>query len=362
MKLLTIFCLICTLSGCAGFHAIPPNNYSVISAKTSSFVTRIVVDQNGNIYPESPNYIPKKPFFNGFNIGYTLEENIKKDINLIALKASNEIEIKNNKARKLNPQSKTFFLIHGFNNDFSKAKTFYEEVEERIDSLTGVKNHYVEFYWDGLYNGKTTLDIPYFYWGDSLTYSNYAGQIGLRRILNRLKSTNELYFITHSRGAAVAFSSLLDPVYKPEIARDMPKHKIIPEEAMTNRFNKIRIISLAPAIGPVGHNLNNSLKRNLPRDTKIFIGFNSKDMTLKKGVFWNKSHKIGDTTLGSKDEVYEQVEKSLNTSDTKMIQRINYSQFGHGAEKYLDNQGNFECLLWAAGVKIKGQPCITRYE
>lgn len=331
------------LVGCAGLHSTPPNNYSSSSDPST---IRVSFDQYGDIYPSSPETkMPEQKYF-GFNHAFSIKnflENNSHPYNddLIEQRYSNiATQIVTNARR--HQGSKIVFLIHGFNNSFEEASDSYEKIKSFMRLHSKTHFIFVEIYWDGLYKGPFSFPLPLAYWFDSLTYSNIAGQVGLRRLFNDLPDNSHISIITHSRGAGVALSALHDPVYD--------SHITVPhfEELNPNKIGKVNLISIAPAVG-TGH-LFSDMPDNIKQSSQFFIGFNENDPALQKSIkkFGVDSQNFGDTSLGTDDSFYLEIEKKLN-KNSKVIQRVKYENYhSHSFDGYIQNEEKTKCLLWAS--------------
>ncbi|WP_433848182.1 alpha/beta hydrolase [Acinetobacter proteolyticus] len=365
MKNISILLLIATLSGCAGLPSIPPDGYSK-TQETPPLTTRVAFDQLGEIYPISPPF--KLPGRNklkpNINSGFSIREHFRRNSlnynpDQITFDITKKI-VENSESTGAN--SKIIFLIHGFNNSFYEAKTSLELIKDTIEKDNTSKNTYVEVYWDGLHKGVFSFKSPNFYWQNALTNSNFAGEVGLRNLLNKLPDNTDLYFITHSRGAAVVFSAFTNPIYDPNIKEPNS------QKLALSKFNKVRIVSFAPAIG-TGHfsdideNIKATIPKDFPQDTKVFLGFNSSDRTLKKFMPKKIGERLlGSTKLGYDNSYYKNVEKIFNTKNL-WIQRQEYTQKKHGLKEYFgleqsQNRTYTNCILWASSlIKTKPREC-----
>lgn len=347
MKNLIIFSSIFMLSGCVGLHNVPPIGYS--ETIPSDLTTRVAFDQYGNIYPDSPPYkIPQldrligkdEPFDLVIEM-HKLGENYNNEIQDKIYRDAVE-KIKNNQ-KIAGENSKIIFLIHGYNNNFGEASDSYKYIKEYLKKQNNTKYTFVEIYWDGLYRGPRSAILPVFYWGDATLNSDIGGQVGLRKLLNRMPKDTNLYVITHSRGAGVIFSAISNPIYKLGYE---PKSY---EDFNTNIFNKARIVSIAPAIG--GAHISNSIKSNLPKDTKVLVGYNSYDLTVRKYLLSLKAgNKVaGDTSLSNSNSFFKKMESQLN-KEGKWIQRVKYQDTRHEVQAYFSYTNKTNCLLWAANI------------
>jgi len=333
------------ISGCAGLHSIPPSDYTA-TAPTNT--VRIFFDQWGSVYPKAPPaQMPTSPIL-GWNAPFSISTHMqatqqnydKRTVTDLVGEFGRDII----RSLDMNSTKRLYVLIHGYNNSFSEASKTFEDIRCQILNANAKVSVFLEVYWDGLYEGLFTVPIPVWYWFDSMTYSNLVGQVGLRRILNQLPNDTELIFITHSRGAGVAFSALTDPMYD--------SHITIPnfESIDARRFSSITLIAVAPAIGS-GHPLS-GLHESLPDRSGIIVGFNANDPVLQKSLLGSKT--FGDTSLGASEEFYVDAESRLNGS-RKWLQRVQYVNYKeHDAKHYLTyrNGEAFRCLLWSATPEI----------
>lgn len=328
---------ILALEGCAGLHSMPPTNYSSAS---DDFTYRVFFDQYGDPYPSSPSAeMPKQKTF-GRNTAFSIRTHMKDtnqpydDVTI----AKHYVELVTSISNRLTENSKLVFLIHGYNNSYSEANSSFEYIKNYLKSKSDTDFVFLEVYWDGLFKGRFSSPLPFAYWFDSLTYSNIAGQVGLRKLINRLPDNTDLTVITHSRGAGVIFSAISDPVYD--------QHIVVPEyEAYTGEnLSSLNIVSIAPAVGN-GHPLED-LSEVLGERAKVFIGFNENDPALQKSKVG--SGPFGDTSLGTSNKFYLNAEKLAN-AEHLILQRVIYNNYNrHGVRGYIDAEPKTDCLFWAA--------------
>lgn len=351
MKFILIV-LMLALSGCAGLHSMPPNGYSN-TADSSSL--RVFFDQYGGLFPSSPKALmPKQKIF-GSNYAFSIRTHMKNTEQPYTNESTEKqyIDLTNTISEKLKTKnSKLVFLVHGYNNSFDQASSSFEYVKSFLKSSSKSNYVFVEVYWDGLLKGPFSSPFPLAYWFDSLTYSNIAGQVGLRKLINRLPIETDLTVVTHSRGAGVIFSAISNPLYD--------DHIVVPdfEEFKGSNISNLNIVSIAPAVGN-GHPTDD-LSKVLPEGAKIFIGFNESDPALQKsqGKIKVGSNKFGDTSLGTDNEFYLAAEKSANTARI-VLQRVVYKGYNaHGIRGYIDAESQTKCLFWASKlVEEKPSAC-----
>lgn len=316
-----IVLLICTLGlfGCAGTHTIPATDWEYEISKTKPL--RIVFDQDGNPYPsDSPqrkiwqDYKPSvkaKIFGEAFQLRHRTyraksegESNqyygYKDDENLLEEYAKILDERLINKDRLI-------VFIHGFNVDYEDAENVMTTFRDGIKTDNSAV---LEVVWDGLHRSLPTTK-----WLKSMTYSNLAGQFGLRRLLNKLQlKDKQVYFATHSRGAAVALSALVDPLYDDHIVGpngDKPVKDDIDFEKpnWAAKPSGIHFFMFAPAMGK-GH-IFPGFEEKLPKvGVKMYVVVKENDYATNK-LFIGKGP-FGSTHLNG-DEVYlNRVKTQLN--------------------------------------------------
>ncbi|MDO6477349.1 alpha/beta hydrolase [Alteromonas sp. 1_MG-2023] len=373
------------LGGCAAKHVIPPEDYQVRNLDAAHYqpgvkehIFRVSFDQHGSMYPLYPDHYlftitPHRIKCRFISCGWSIHSTIDPEGNQPSYHfIDSHNTFKNTLLTKLNTSlektQKLVVFIHGFNNDFDAASKNFGLIREKIDmdNIT-----ILEVYWDGL-----DLPIPLFPWAKALTYSNLAGQIGLRGILNGINVHDiELAFITHSRGAAVAVSAISDPIYDDDICapQETGKHdylqlceKQIPSEAFVDEsfprfepfkssiFSNINLVFFAPAIG--GGHFWSEMNRYLPDSINVnfFVAANEGDYANGKVI--GKPGFYGDTSLGADRKEIERYISILNASMPKIsLQYLFFNDgFYHGLDDYFneeDNGGLPECLLWASQLR-----------
>jgi len=339
--------LVALLSGCGGLHVVPDNNYSVTDDPNT---IRVAFDQDGDIYPQSPpDQMPNPPKFN-INWAFTLADSYERRTGQpytrqIRDQIYDEVTKQVIAATQRLGTNRVVFLVHGYNNSYREASGHIDDLKIMVRESMGEEEAvFVEVYWDGLYKGRYTWPPGMMYWFDGMTYSNIVGQRGVRRLLNQLPAGLDVVFITHSRGAGVAFSAFADPDYDDDI--EVPCY----ERLRKDHFASVTIIPIAPAIGD-GHPLE-ALKAALPADSRVVVGFNENDWVLgKEFLFLRKNpENFGSTQLGTDDEYFREQESLLNADGRVWLQRVVYQCFPkHRWDEYIEHEAT-ACLLWRGGL------------
>lgn len=369
------------LGGCAGRHSIPPHDFAYAPAPKLNTI-RVAFDQDGSLYPTAPDdgvytatplsnnclYNPLYSWFKGCSYRlHVLEQFNRRTYKGYSFYETNAA-VRNSVVYRLNKSlAKTGRLvikIHGFNNGFEDANSNFAMFDER---MTESDHTVLEVYWDGLV--KT---IPFSIWDTALLYSNLAGQIGLRGILNRIDTPYELVFITHSRGAAVALSAISDPIndklcapqydlstnyahlcgsYMKEVLVDPDTFPRF-EPFKTENIQSLKVLMVAPALGnghfwPGMNRYLNDFKR-----IDFYIAANKRDIATTK-LFAPSS--FGDTRLGNDKQYIREVQDMLESSLPNMHMQVLWfeSGFYHGVSRYFgkENGDKPECLMWAGGLQ-----------
>lgn len=151
-------------------------------------------------------------------------------------------------ARLIAGRDRVFILIHGFNINEAEAAYAFDLVESRIAFTP--RDVVIRVHWDGMIGSGLGVGRV---WFPAAGYSQVVGVRGLRRILN-LASGQNVYLISHSRGASVILSALANPPFTPGFRRATASlpfagPSFLRPPALMERHNHIRAIFLAPAIG-----------------------------------------------------------------------------------------------------------------
>lgn len=351
------------LAGCAGQHVRPSANYADAPPK----VVRVAFDQNGDLYPRKPDevdWVSPKPTLLDKTLGreFSLRLLTKKSpvpyepaARLIAEKSAQE-ELR----RALVDADTLVVLIMGFNVSYSDAIDSFALLRNRVPLLSANNVATVEVIWDGLVpqseDDLSTLS-KFTFWNKALTYSNLAGQCGLRRLLAAVDRPVKLRFLTHSRGAAVALSSLANPMYDNDIivhcGRDFP-----PLDA--SQFIDVKIAAFAPAIGN-GH-LTSELDAQLRSHKKplqLALGINERDVATSKSFLPARSR--GDTRLGS-DVKYGSTEAGKTRQNVDFVGVGFNHGSNHSLKAYLDsNPQARDCLLEFAALTSGSTPNCEQF-
>jgi hypothetical protein len=305
----------------AGIHCVPHTDYL---SSCPADVVRIVFDQYGVLYPRGDRAPVPKPQVLGHNLAFSIRSFLANkghqyDLEYERSLVRGEID---SKLKLVGAKSLTA-LIHGYNNSYEAASTNYGILKNRIRSMIADPTLFLEVYWDGLCRGPFTAPFPLWYWFDALTYSNFAGQVGLRPILRSIDAKVPLLVCTHSRGAGVALSAIVDPVFDPGVRALNPEVSEAPD--METRAAGVGLVCLAPAVGN-GHPLI-EMPMKLPVRSSLGIGFNALDPALGKGL--GKHHPgvavgFGDSSLGMNEATYRTAEKRINSASENWLYREVY--------------------------------------
>lgn len=292
------------LAACGGMHVRPPADY-VQAGKpvSSSSLVRVAFDQLGDVYPRDASSVPWPERTPGVNARFALRD-IREHVDhgRPLYGPEQRLEAEDAVVAELNSMlavgDTLLVLVHGFNEDFESAQRLYSASR---DLLGNVKPAVIlEVYWDGLRMRQPkfmTEQTRVTFWPDALLNSNYAGQKGLRPILNRLSKPVDLRFLVHSRGTAVALSAVADPVYDGDFGSD-PEDRVRP---LNNpNIRSIKIAAFAPAVGS-GHVGEAVYEKWGNHTVDMTFSVNPMDYALSKIFVFNDSF-WGDTSLGTSEK------------------------------------------------------------
>lgn len=327
---LLLLTAVALLTGCAGQHVLPPAGYS----STNQEIVRVAFDQEGNVYPQDISRIDWttwRPSWWQKNFGgpFRLRSHDPKPGHP-PYEPTLQTEAREAASRKVAEAIKEsdtlVVMIHGFNNQYQDAAESFDKLRSLIRAPNNARLAFIEVYWDGLTTqseaGSDRLAVASF-WPDALTYSNLAGQCGLRRLLASIDRPVRLRFVTHSRGVAVALATIANPVYNSDIT--VPCGREFPPLA-PGMLIDTKIAAFAPAVGN-GH-INDSIDRQLSSHrtpVQLLLGVNEKDRATSKSLL--PASFYGDTRLGS-DLEYVKAEAAIPRAKL----RIRAFNFTHGSD------------------------------
>lgn len=330
----------------AGVHNVPNASYL---ASAPPDTVRVAFDQDGVIYPAAVDApVLRQPRI-GSNYAWSLPQELGRhgyeygpsQIAAATAQVAESLKLKANSVAA----NCLVILIHGYNNSVPAAAENFARIRSQLQHHPALRPLYLETFWDGMHRGPLTLRAPLLYWFDALTYSNLAGQVGLRSLINRRPLDLPVLFITHSRGAGVAFSCISDPVYDRHI-------KVGKYEASTLKSAPaVALLCLAPAIGN-GHPLSD-VQSALPANSSLGIGFNENDPALQKSFIGERS--MGDTSFGTNEGVFLDAERSTNIGGAWLHRSVYENYPKHDLQGYLEHEGGqpFNALLDRAVATLR---------
>ena len=307
-KLFLYINLIVLLGACAATHNVPKSVNPNI--KENPNIIYSFVDQNGNFYPNNWRKTYGSPPQNAKRNEYSLmkiatEKGIENQLN------KSEIQFLNTVAQNIQTKKRVIIFVHGFNSTAKKSTQNYE-LARNIMNLNTSTDEIIQFYWDGLSSESIFGGAKI--WFNATNFSQMAGEFGLRRILNVIKS-KEVFIISHSRGASVVLSALSTATLSESTKMEtLEIHNVNVNEAKTlkENNNKITCIMLAPAVGVPDFKFKN-IETELEefcsfsaQVKKIHITINNTDPLLKKYI-GALSKTLKPTDLGFKEDAYTEL-------------------------------------------------------
>lgn len=291
------------LAGCSTKQNIPVSrSFPTIVDKPPT--ASVFLDQNGTFYPDGwPSIASSK-----------LIEKRGSLLNAIAdpsgrerIDASQQAQLAALKGL-VEGKKRVVIITHGYNISPDAAGHAFDLVEQRIAWQPG--DVLIRVYWDGS-RGKRGGEAPI--WFASTAASQLAGSRGLRPILNLLRD-QDVFLISHSRGASVLLSALSNPTYSANFRRKTralsfgSAPAFLSPPPLQERSNRIRLLMLAPAIGypdfwsAACEQVSRGTKRcSDPTPTAVFEGMSSRCPELRAFTpqLSSISHTLnaGDTTL-----------------------------------------------------------------
>ncbi|MBP3943781.1 alpha/beta hydrolase [Sphingobacteriaceae bacterium WQ 2009] len=337
------------VSSCGLIHNLPNSqNPNRIESPNISYS---FVDQNGNFYPDNWRKA----------IGAPKSATAKQPFSLMKVasdKGANEVlqrfERQNmlQLSKRVANKKRVFIFIHGFNADAASTQEHYQYMANLIQ-VNANQDEIIRFYWDGLKSNSPFRSAKN--WFSAASFSQMAGEFGLRRILNNM-ADKDVYLISHSRGASVVMSALSNPQYNEkfaEQAKDIHNVDIERAKPLLENKNRITCIMLAPAIGLTEFQYKDTVANELkfvtlsPQVKKIHITVNSTDKMLKK-FFGFLANKLNPTDLGYKEDTYNELIKHY-----KIFSKTDFTGMeSHEFNRYIRNP-KFKDMLKDENIKTK---------
>ena len=208
--------------------------------------------------------------------------------------------------QNLSDSSELFVLIHGFRKPLKTqhgtTSSFLDNlmIQSIINTHSKEKNHFIEIYWDGLYDffepqkRNQHNEVFSLFEKEARTNAVFAGY-GIRKLISKLEISN-LNIITHSLGARVALACLFN-TYDDYVDAEI-------QNFPTPNQPNIKIGLIAPAIGMTPFeeyfDRNSSLDLSNQDNYHFHIMYNEEDIILLKkiGFLGPGPYKYGDTSLG----------------------------------------------------------------
>lgn len=343
---LRYFILLVLITSCGVMHNAP------ISQRPNGFVkpniSNSFVDQNGNFYPDNWRKTYGNPPRNGKRDAYSLMK-IATDRGITDQLTGFEVKKLKEFKERVKTKKRVFVLVHGFNASNEEVNESYGYIQKLI-KVNSREDEIVRFYWDGLWTTNPFAGAKV--WFTATSFSQMAGEFGLRRVLNAM-SNKDIYIISHSRGASVVLSALVPPVLNEKfvkVAKEIHRVDVDHAKELLENKNRITCLMLAPAIGLVDFKSKeqgtDSLCSLSSQVKKIHITTNSTDKMLKK-FFGFLADKLTPTDLGYKDDVYNELIKHYPFFDKTDFSGME----SHAFNSYIRN-AKFKSMLKTNGIAL----------
>jgi hypothetical protein len=314
----------------AALHVTPPNAPYEVGAER---VFRVTLDQDGFLWPESNQLAINASILGNHSLQLARYEadTVASPQHLFInyytkAHATRVSSIGRSIVSQLKPNTEVMVLIHGFNNDYAAGELAFSRMRQLINSRFPHDRVFLQVHWDGLYQKGTHGRLPQF-WLKASTYSQLAGLVGLRGILNELPEGTPVRVVTHSRGASVILSALGNPKWDASVSRKWPKYDDykefvdMAENKPLKKFQDFRVAMIAPAIAEFDFEC--ITEKGLAK-ALILIGFNSEDPVLNKEVLrvdLGLGAKFNATTLGCSELSYSHIKERFPENIDRVIYR-----------------------------------------
>lgn len=238
------------LCGCYT-HNLPMPDQQFIHVDADVPTARIFVDADGTFYPQHWRPPGLGPF--GVWSANSLLGEAERRPNLGPLLRSERLRQMSEMRAFLAGKKRIFVFIHGFDNNQADTVEPYTMLARRIDFEPG--DAIILFHWDGfdahIYGAQLN------FWRMAANNSQMAGSRGLRPVLDLAGPEQQVFLVSHSRGASVALSALSNPRYSRGFAartRALPyaraEHLLDPPPLAAGPRN-VHAVMMGPAIGRI---------------------------------------------------------------------------------------------------------------
>ncbi|MFB2648033.1 hypothetical protein [Shewanella mangrovisoli] len=195
---------------------------------------------------------------------------------------------------------KIIFLVHGYNNEFKDAESWYKPVEQDIKERAKDRGeqdpYFVRVHWDGL-----SQTIPISIWTKAQWNGPITG-LSLRRILSgldgKLTKDTQIAMLSHSTGALVVVNAVGDGSAALDCEGNFKERcvAISDTSSIPKLVSNVRLGMLIPAASLDTFNFFNN-EQKLPQ--AIVLGLNKQDFPTNKvfGCIW-----LGSTCMNVKTE------------------------------------------------------------
>lgn len=333
-KIFLNFSLCLVLISCSISHNIPASQQPNNTVKPN--IINAFVDQNGSFYPDQWKTSYGVPPKNSKKNEYSLK---KRSIELGIEQQLQEFQKANLKrvSSQVSPKKRVFIMIHGFNAPYTETTAIYDQIIAQLNA-NSITDEMIKFYWDGLYSNSLFGGMKN--WFPAASFSQTAGDLGLRGILNTIQG-KDIYIISHSRGASVVLSALKSPPFKESFVEETKEAHDIDLNAtapLKENGNRITAIMLAPAVGKIDFQEQTAVKDSMafmrfsPQLKKMHITINNTDNMLKK-VIGFLSKKLTPTNLGYNDDLYKELNMQYD-----FLEKTDFSGMkSHEFKRYIKN-------------------------
>ena len=341
------------LTSCAGYHSMPPQDYSM----APDMLERVVFDQWGDPYPRSGSLdgLPIPPQVKRGTKGFSVQQYFRDmqlpyDRDQLLEDSANRVA----KGIRTTRAERVVFLIKGFNNSYESNEREYANVRNWLAQNGPLENVvFVHVYWDAIYKGVGTAPAPVGYFAESMTYSNLAGACGFRELLGKLPAGTNVTFLTHSRGAAVGLSAAGTPLFDRDISTPCLKDGRGPERP--NQLGDVRLTAFAPALGDGHLRARDGTVRGDLFDIidRVYSTVNKEDPAVTKslGPISLPDKFAGDTRFGGTPAYVEMIDsKFAARGHDADFAHLTFDQPSHDWMRYLGNDTEAKCLLWAGKI------------
>lgn len=356
-------------------HNFPPPEQALIHVPADIPTARIHVDSNGTLFPQ---LWPQlwRPDFGLLRSwpAHSLLNQAQRNPAFAPLLRSEQERQRSELRDFISDKRRLFIFIHGFDNNQADTQRPFAMMRRRLYLQAG--DAIIMVHWDG-------FDARFFgaqvaFWWKAVANSQMAGSHAVRDILGLTSAGQQVFLISHSRGASVILSALSNPRYTDAFRAETAAlsfaqgREFLSPRPLSDEPRNIHAIMMAPAIGRVDFlvadcaaagervpGVDCDTVRSFPRLASLDYTLNACDEVLEKIV--GLPHILNPTDLGLIPRIGDRLIPEMAVRGVTMRRHRIVAPHNHDFLLYTADP-EFSAMMAAVGVGSQLWPDPPRPE